>query len=137
MVKRVFRSAARSLPLVLAIMLCLTQLAAAASTRISRLYTTDGYVVSQKVSSLGNYAVYKTFKLDETFQGWPNLYSVPLAGGPPVSLTSPLAMNYDANGSLIYEITPAGTHVVFNAYMESANYRYLYVIPIQGEPLCR
>ncbi len=71
-----------------------------------------------------------TGQLAQSLTAHPNLYSVSLSGGQPVSLSAPLLPS-DAT-DLIFDISPDGSRVIYMAYKESTSYHSLYTVPIQG-----
>ena len=101
--------------------------ASSGGTRLCNPAADDGAVNYYKISPSGSYAVYSTINPSNI----PHLFSVPLNGGAPVSLTSPIPAE-NANYSIPFQISPDGNQVIFAAREEAISYYSLYRIPIGG-----
>lgn len=123
----------RSLMLVAAVCLCLTQVVSAAGLKLSGSTSIEGAVESFKIDPTETYVVYSANlpAVASYLFPTPNLYSVRLSGGEPVALTDFGDKIDQSKARVTYEISPDGKWVVLtgNRYGQTID---VFMVPIQG-----
>jgi Tol biopolymer transport system component len=81
-----------------------------------------------KISPDSSHIVYIVSMDVDSMEVW-ELYSVPLAGGPPVKLNGPLGQNGDVTR---FALSPDSSHVVYIADQDTPNVEEMYSVPLTG-----